>query len=198
MNKVEILVLYYSNFGGTETMAKVIARGVEEVEGATARLRTVPKVSENHEATEPAIPKDGAIYATPSDMAQCDGLALGSPTHFGNMAAPMKHFIDSTSKEWMDGAMIGKPAGVFTATGSYHGGQESTLLSMMIPLFHHGMVVLGLPYSEKALMDTTTGGSPYGATHTSTQRDNVLSEHEHELCLALGRRLAQMALKLKD
>lgn len=195
---VEILVLYYSTHGATEEMAKKIARGVEEFTGATARVRTVPKISAVSEAVEPAIPNEGAPYASTQDLVECDGLILGSPTHFGNMAAPMKHFIDSTSGEWMNGAMIGKPAAVFTATASQHGGQEATLLSMMIPLLHHGMIMVGLPYSEQALLQTTTGGSPYGASHTSSARDNKLSEHEHDLCRALGRRVAQTASKLAD
>lgn len=197
MATAEILVLYYSTNGSTEQMAQKIARGVEEVPGASARLRTVPRVSPVCEATEPAVPASGAPYASPEDLIECDGLLLGSPTHFGNMAAPLKHFLDSTSAQWMSGSLIGKPAAVFTATASQHGGQEATLLTMMIPLFHHGMMLVGLPYSEQALLDTTTGGSPYGASHTSTRRDNILSEHENELCRALGRRVAEVALKLK-
>lgn len=197
-NNAEVLVLYYSGNGSTEVMAKRIARGVEEIEGVTARLRTVPPVSPDNEASESAVPESGAPYAVPSDLVECDGLLMGSPTHFGNMAAPLKHFLDSTSGEWMGGRLIGKPAAVFTATASHHGGQEATLLTMMVPLLHHGMMLLGLPYSERALLETTTGGSPYGASHTSTRRDNVLSEHESELCRALGRRVALTALKLKD
>lgn len=196
-NSAEILVLYYSAYGSTAEMAKKIARGVEEVAGVNVRLRSVPPVSSVCEATQPVIPDQGAPYATLQDLAECDGLLLGSPTHFGNMAAPLKHFLDSSSNEWMSGALIGKPAAVFTATASQHGGQESTLLTMMIPLMHHGMMILGLPYSEKALMDTTTGGSPYGATHNSSHRNNLLSEHEYELCRALGRRVAEAAVKLK-
>lgn len=196
-NSSEILVLYYSAYGSTAEMAKKIARGAEEVAGTTVRLRCVPPVSSVCEATQDSIPEQGAPYATMQDLAECDGLLLGSPTHFGNMAAPLKYFLDSTSNEWMSGALVGKPAAVFTATASQHGGQESTLLTMMIPLMHHGMMILGLPYSEKALMETTTGGSPYGATHNSSHRNNQLSEHEYELCRALGRRVAETAVKLK-
>lgn len=198
MADIEILVLYYSAHGSTETMAKKIARGVEEVEGVSARLRTVPQVSPNTRVTEPSVPDQGAPYAEPADLVECDGLIMGSPTHFGNMASPLKYFLDSTSGEWMGGRLIGKPAAVFTATGSHHGGQEATLLTMMVPLLHHGMMLLGLPYSERALLETTTGGSPYGASHTSSRRDNVLSDHESDLCRALGRRVAATALKLKD
>ncbi|EDY85680.1 NAD(P)H:quinone oxidoreductase, type IV [gamma proteobacterium HTCC5015] len=197
MADIDILVLYYSTHGSTETMAKKIARGVEEIDGVQARLRTVPKVSPQTEASEPAVPEQGAPYAVPADLVECEGLIMGSPTHFGNMASPLKYFLDSTSGEWMGGRLIGKPAAVFTATGSHHGGQEATLLTMMVPLLHHGMMLLGLPYSERALMETTTGGSPYGASHTSSSRDNVLSDHESELCRALGRRVAATALKLK-
>lgn len=196
-NSSEILVLYYSAYGSTAEMAKKIARGAEEVAGTAVRLRCVPPVSNVCEATQDSIPEQGAPYATMQDLAECDGLLLGSPTHFGNMAAPLKYFLDSTSNEWMSGALVGKPAAVFTATASQHGGQESTLLTMMIPLMHHGMMILGLPYSEKALMETTTGGSPYGATHNSSHRNNQLSEHEYELCRALGRRVAETAVKLK-
>lgn len=197
-SQCEILVLYYSTHGSTEEMAKKIARGVEETEGASVRLRTVPPISTVCESTAPDVPETGAPYATSQDLIECDGLILGSPTHFGNMAAPLKYFLDSTSKEWMSGALIGKPAAVFTATASQHGGQEATLLTMMIPLFHHGMMIVGLPFSEQSLLQTTTGGSPYGASHTSSARDNKLSEHEHDLCKALGRRVATTAIKLKD
>lgn len=196
-NSTEILVLYYSAYGSTAEMAKKIARGAGEVEGANVRLRCVPPVSSVCEATQSSIPDQGAPYATLEDLAECDGLIMGSPTHFGNMAAPLKHFLDCSSNAWMSGALIGKPAAVFTATASQHGGQESTLLTMMVPLMHHGMILLGLPYSEKALMETTTGGSPYGATHNSSHRNNLLSEHEHELCRTLGRRVAETAAKLK-
>jgi len=194
---IEILVVYYSTNGSTEEMAKKIARGVEETDGASARLRSVAPVSTVCEAIEPTVPNAGAPYATTEDIEECDGLIMGSPTHFGNVAAPMKHYIDSTSNQWMNGALIGKPAAVFTSTASQHGGQETTLLTMMMPLLHHGMMIVGLPYSEQALLDTITGGSPYGASHTSTKRDNVLSEHEHDLCRALGRRVAETAIKLK-
>ena len=197
INSTEILILYYSVYGSTAEMAKKVARGVEEVTGTNVRLRCVPPVSNVCEATQASIPEQGAPYATLEDLAECDGLLLGSPTHFGNMAAPLKYFLDSTSSEWMSGALIGKPAAVFTTTASQHGGQESTLLTMIIPLMHHGMMILGLPYSEIALMETTTGGSPYGATHHSIHRNNLLSKHEHELCRALGRRVAEAAVKLK-
>jgi len=193
----KILVLYFSRNGATADMANHIARGVESVDGAEAVLRTVPDVSAVSEKTAAGIPDHGAVYATLDDLKSCDGLALGSPTHFGNMAAPLKYFIDSTTEIWFSGALSGKPAGVFTSTGSMHGGQESTLLSMMLPLLHHGMLLLGLPYTEQALRETTSGGTPYGASHVST--DHVgLSSHEKTLCKALGARLAKTALQLKQ
>lgn len=194
----EILVLYYSRHGNTAAMARRIAHGVEMVDGMVARLRTVPPVSPECEAVAPEIPADGPPYATPEDLRECAGLALGSPTRFGNMAAPLKHFLDGTAGLWMQGALAGKPAAVFTSTASLHGGQETTLLSMMLPLLHHGMLVLGLPYTEKALLTTTTGGTPYGASHLAGVEDrNPLSEEEKTLCIALGRRLARVAKRLE-
>jgi NAD(P)H dehydrogenase (quinone) len=192
----KILVLYFSRNGTTAEMANHIARGVEAVNGAEAVLRTVPDVSSVCEKTAESIPAHGAIYATLADLKLCDGLALGSPTHFGNMASPLKYFIDSTTEIWFSGALIGKPAGVFTSTGSMHGGQESTLLSMMLPLMHHGMLLLGLPYTETALRETTSGGTPYGPTHLSSEQAG-LTDHEKNLCRALGTRLAKTALLLK-
>tara|TARA_R110002096_G_scaffold409385_1_gene608736 strand:- start:40 stop:630 length:591 start_codon:yes stop_codon:yes gene_type:complete len=191
-----ILVLYYSRNGATRDMAYKIAHGVEQA-SVEARLRTVPAVSANCEATEPDIPESGDIYAVLSDLEECSGLILGSPTRFGNMAAPMKYFLDSTSGLWLKGALENKPAAVFTSTGSMHGGQETTLLSMMMPLLHHGMVMAGLPYSEPDLAKTTTGGTPYGASHVSGH-DGALpvSEEESRLCIALGKRVAGLALKL--
>jgi NAD(P)H dehydrogenase (quinone) len=191
----EILVLYYSRHGATAEVARHIARGVESVQGVTARLRTVPAVSTNTTATEPAVPPTGAPYATYDDLAQCDGLALGSPTRFGNMAAPLKYFLDGTSSLWLNGALDRKPAAVFTSTSSMHGGQESTLLTMMVPLLHHGMYLVGLPYTAPALNRTRTGGSPYGASHLAVQGAGQpkLSEDERELAQLLGRRLAEVA-----
>lgn len=191
-----ILVLYYSRGGATADMARRVARGVEEG-GLEARLRTVPEVSANHEATAPPVPGDGPPYAELDDLKQCAGLALGSPTRFGNMAAPMKYFLDGTSGLWLGGALMGKPAGVFTSTSSLHGGQESTLLSMMLPLLHHGMIISGLPYSEPELLSTRSGGTPYGPSHLAGQDSNLpLSDEEKALCKALGRRLAHLAHKL--
>ena len=194
----EILVLYYSRYGSTAEMARLIARGVEEIKGAQARLRTVPEVSTVCEAVEAAVPSQGSPYATLNDLKECDGLALGSPTRFGNIAAPLKYFIDSSSSLWLSGALIGKPAGVFTSTSSMHGGQETTLTSMMLPLLHHGMLLVGLPYSETALLHTKTGGTPYGPSHLAgTDSKLALSDEEKTLCRALGRRLATTAAKLK-
>ncbi len=191
-----ILVLYYSRGGATADMARLVARGVEEG-GLEARLRTVPEVSADHEATAAPVPGDGPPYVALDDLKHCAGLALGSPTRFGNMAAPMKYFLDSTSGLWLGGALMGKPAGVFTSTSSLHGGQESTLLSMMLPLLHHGMLISGLPYSEPELLSTTTGGTPYGPSHLAGQDSNLpLSDEEKALCKALGRRLAGLASKL--
>ncbi|ADC62565.1 NAD(P)H:quinone oxidoreductase [Allochromatium vinosum] len=191
-----ILVLYYSRHGATAEMAHQVARGVEAA-GLEARLRTVPAVSTVCEASEPAIPASGAPYVDLDDLRDCAGLALGSPTRFGNMAAAMKYFLDGTSSLWLSGALAGKPAGVFTSTSSLHGGQESTLLSMMLPLLHHGMLVMGLPYSETDLLHTQSGGTPYGPSHLAgTENDRPLTEEEKRLCQALGRRLATTASKL--
>lgn len=191
-----ILVLYYSRTGGVANLARQVARGVEST-GLEARLRTVAPVSANHEATQAPVPDSGAPYATLDDLAGCAGLALGSPTRFGNMAAPLKYFLDGSSDLWMSGALIGRPAGVFTATASLHGGQESTLLSMMLPLLHHGMVLAGVPYSEAALLRTRSGGTPYGASHVSgEQGDATLSDEESAVARALGRRLGELAKTL--
>lgn len=193
----EILVLYYSQHGAVRQMAQFVARGIEQVDGVRARLRTVPKVSTVCEATEPGIPDSGAPYVALSDLEECIGLALGSPTRFGNMAAAMKYFWDGTGGLWMQHALAGKPAALFTSTSSMHGGQESTLLSMMLPLLHHGMIIVGLPYSEPELAATQSGGTPYGASHVAgLGNDQPVSETEKKLCLALGRRLALTALKL--
>lgn len=193
----EILVLYYSRHGATAAMARLIARGIEEVPGMQARLRTVPEVSAVSEATEDSIPSEGAPYAELNDLKECAGLALGSPTRFGNMASPLKYFLDSTSPLWLSGSLIGKPAALFTSTSSLHGGQESTLLSMMLPLLHHGMLITGLPYSETDLLHTRSGGTPYGVSHHAGADNNLpLSEEEHRLCIALGRRLAETARAL--
>lgn len=194
----EILVLYYSQSGSTAEMARTIARGVEEIEGMQARLRTVPAVSTVVEASEPEVPDSGAPYAQLSDLEQCSGLVLGSPTHFGNMAASLKHFIDGSGSLWMSGALIDKPAAVFTSTASIHGGQESTLLSMILPLLHHGMILMGLPYSEASLHKTSTGGTPYGASRLNNNDNAPLDEDEKNLCLALGRRVAETARKLEQ
>ncbi|TAK59632.1 NAD(P)H:quinone oxidoreductase [Methylobacter sp.] len=193
----KILILYFSRNGATAEMANQIARGVESVDAAEAVLRTVPEVSTICEKTAELIPAHGPLYATLDDLKSCDGLALGSPTHFGNMAAPLKYFIDSTTEIWFSGALSGKPAGVFTSTGSMHGGQESTLLSMMLPLLHHGMLILGLPSTEHALRETTAGGTPYGPSHVSANHVG-LTDHERILCKALGARLAKTALQLKQ
>jgi NAD(P)H dehydrogenase (quinone) len=193
----EILVLYYSRTGHTAQLARLIARGVEEVAPMRARLRQVPPVAPVTEAARPPEPEEGAPYATLQDLADCAGLALGSPTRFGNMAAPLKHFLDGTGAEWANGVLAGKPAALFTATASMHGGQEATLLSMALPLLHHGMLLVGLPYTEPALSATASGGTPYGASHLAgAGGDNPISEHERELARALGRRLAGVALKL--
>ena len=192
-----ILVLYYSRSGHTAQLARLIARGVEEVPGMQARLRQVPPVAPVTQIAQPPEPEEGAPYATREDLLDCVGLALGSPTRFGNMAAPLKYFLDSTGAEWASGALVGKPAAVFTSTSTMHGGQESTLLSMALPLLHHGMLLLGLPYTEPALSSTLSGGSPYGASHVAGPAgDNAISEHERELARALGRRLADTARKL--
>jgi NAD(P)H dehydrogenase (quinone) len=192
-----ILVLYYSLHGNTREMARHIARGVESVGGVEARLRTVPKVSTVCEAVEDDIPATGDLYCSADDLRDCAGLALGSPTRFGNMAAPMKYFWDGTAALWLGGHLVDKPASVFTSTSTQHGGQESTLLTMMLPLLHHGMVLAGIPYTEAALHQTQTGGTPYGSSHTAGERsDRGLSQEETRLCFAQGRRLAQLALRL--
>ena len=200
MNKqtTTLLVLYYSRHGNTKRLAEYIAQGVESVAGCDARLRTVPAVSNVTEATESDIPKDGAPYVELTDLLECDGLALGSPTRFGNMAAAMKYFWDGTATEWLSGTLSGKPACVFTSTGSLHGGQESTLLSMMLPLLHHGMLLLGIPYTNPELMTTASGGSPYGASHWAGVDGNTpISDDSRKLAIALGRRLAETAVLLK-
>ncbi len=197
MSQHDILVLYYSSTGATRDRARLIAEGIESVPGVNARLRTVPPVSTVCESSEPAVPAQGAPYVEYSDLEECIGLALGCPTRFGNMAAPMKYFWDGSSPQWLSGALIGKPACVFTSTGSMHGGQETTLLTMMIPLLHHGMILTGLPYSEPDLMTSTTGGSPYGVTHVALNDGNApISPAEERLAKAQGKRLAQTALKL--
>lgn len=193
----DILVLYYSNSGSVKTLAQHIARGIESVSGATARLRTVPKVAPVTTVAEPSVPPDGAPYVTAADLSECIGLAMGSPTRFGNMAAPLKYFLDGTGGEWMRGALAGKPACVFTSTATQHGGNEATLLTMMLPLMHHGMVMVGIPFTETALNSTREGGTPYGASHVAGG-DNKLpvSENEKALAFALGKRLADIAIKL--
>lgn len=197
MNTPYILVLYYSRNGSTSEMARQIARGIE-MGGMEAKLRTVPAISADCEATAPSIPEDGALYASLDDLKNCSGLALGSPTRFGNMAAPLKYFLDGTSNLWLTGALVGKPASVFTSTASLHGGQETTLMSMLLPLLHHGMLIMGLPYSEGALLETAGGGTPYGASHhAGADGKRPLDRHETELCRALGQRLAKTALKLE-
>ncbi|WP_372874179.1 NAD(P)H:quinone oxidoreductase [Pseudomonas sp.] len=197
MSPPYILVLYYSRHGATADMARQIARGVE-MAGLEARLRTVPAISSECEAVAPPIPAEGALYVSLDDLKNCAGLALGSPTRFGNMAAPLKYFLDGTSSLWLSGGLVGKPAGVFTSTASLHGGQETTLLSMMLPLLHHGMLIAGLPYSESALLETRGGGTPYGPSHhAGADGKRALDEHEITLCRVLGRRLAQTAMKLE-
>lgn len=192
-----VLVLYYSRHGATAEMAQRIARGINEVDGIEARLRTVPAISTVCEAVADSIPEEGALYCSEDDLRHCAGLILGSPTRFGNMAAPLKYFIDGSSGLWLSGALINKPASVFSSTSSLHGGQESTLLSMMLPLLHHGMVISGLPYSEPELFSTDMGGTPYGATHVAGNDNNLpLTESELTLCHAQGKRLANLALKL--
>jgi NAD(P)H dehydrogenase (quinone) len=193
----EILVLYYSHTGTVRQMAQLVARGVEQVQGCAARLRTVPKVSSVSESVAPAVPDAGAPYAEHKDLVECIGIALGSPTRFGNMAAPMKYFWDSTGELWLKGTLSGKPAAVFTSTASPHGGQESTLISMMLPLLHHGMLIVGLPYTEPELMTSSGGGTPYGASHhAGAAGERPLTEPSRRLCLALGRRLSETALKI--
>lgn len=192
-----VLILFYSRQGATKAMAEAMAAGVESESGIAARLRTVPPVSATCEAVDPDIPAEGAVYASLDDLRHCAGMAIGSPTRFGNMAAPLKHFLDGSSELWMNGALIDKPASAFTSTASLHGGQETTLMTMLVPLLHHGMVLSGLPYSETELFTTTTGGTPYGASHLAGQRSNrSLDEHERNLCMAQGKRLARLALAL--
>ena len=194
---MEILIVYYSRHGSVAQLARLVARGVEEVDGARARVRQVPPVAPVTQTAQPPVPDDGAPYVELRDLHECAGLILGSPTRFGNMAAPMKHFIDSTPAEWASGALVGKPAGVFTATSTMHGGQESTLLSMMLPLLHHGMLLVGIPFTEAALNTTTSGGTPYGASHvTGLQRERPISDDERTLARALGRRVADIAKRL--
>ena len=193
----DVLVLYYSRGGSVAALARQIARGIESVEGMTARLRTVPPVAPTTTTASPPVPEDGAPSVSKADLAECAGVALGSPTRFGNMAAPMKHFLDTTGAEWASGTLVGKPAAVFTSTASMHGGQESTLLSMHLPLLHHGCLIVGLPFSEAALSSTRSGGTPYGASHVAGASDDAtLSEDEKALAQALGRRLADVARRL--
>lgn len=193
----DILVLYYSAHGSVRSMAQLVARGIHQVPGAQARLRSVPPVSPRTRVAEPPVPDDGAPYVEQADLAECAGLALGSPTRFGNMAAPLKHFLDTTGALWAQGALVGKPAAVFTSTASLHGGQESTLLSMMTPLLHHGMMILGLPYTLPEVNRTASGGTPYGASHwAGVDDERPLTDEERSLCIALGKRLAETALKL--
>ncbi|HYE87782.1 MAG TPA: NAD(P)H:quinone oxidoreductase [Vicinamibacterales bacterium] len=193
----EILILYYSRGGSVAALARQIARGVESVPGIGARLRTVPPVAPQTEVALPPVPAEGAPYVEKPDLAECAGLILGSPTRFGNMAAPLKHFLDTTGAEWLSGTLAGKPAAVFTSTATQHGGQESTLLSMLLPLLHHGMLILGLPFTETLLSATSSGGTPYGASHVAGPNDDrPLSEDEKQLAQALGKRVAQVARQL--
>lgn len=193
-----VLVLYYSRSGQTAELANQIGRGIARAGDIEARLRTVPPVSPDTESSQPPVPDHGAPYATKDDLAHCAGLAIGSPTRFGNMAAPLKHFLDNTGDLWLSGALSGKPGGVFTSTGSLHGGQETTLLTMMMPLLHHGMVLCGVPYSEPALSETAAGGTPYGPSHwAGTAEQQPLTDHEKAICQSFGERLATLALKLQ-
>jgi len=195
---VEILVLYYSRNGATAELARQVCRGVEGVAGAAAKLRTVAPISAESEGPAKAVPASGAPYASVEDLAQADGLIIGSPTRFGNMAAPLKYFLDGTSGLWVSGGLVGKPAGVFTSTQTMHGGQESTLLSMMLPLLHHGMYLVGIPFTERALNTTHTGGTPYGASHVGSVTDKaILSDDEKTLAQVLGRRVAELAVKVR-
>ncbi len=197
MSQPYVLVLYYSRHGKVAKMAQLIARGIERVAGIEARIRTVPSVSPDTDASLPPVPESGAIYCTDDDLKHCAGLVMGSPTRFGNMAAPLKYFLDGTSPLWLTGALINKPAGVFTSTSSLHGGQESTLLTMALPLIHHGMVFCGIPYTEAGLLQTQAGGTPYGASHwAGSKNDHDLSKEEIELCQAQGERIALLAKKL--
>jgi len=195
----EILVLYYSRNGATEALAREVCNGIDSVDGMSARLRTVPTVSAVTEAVEDPVPDSGPPYATNADLDECAGLIMGSPSNFGNMAASLKYFLDGTVGDWFRGVAVGKPAGVFASTGSLHGGQETTLLSMAIPLLHHGMIVVGLPYTEEALSATTSGGTPYGPTHvTWNRKPDSLSDEEKQLARALGARVADLAYRLED
>jgi NAD(P)H dehydrogenase (quinone) len=192
-----ILVLYYSLKGNTAKMAEYIARGIESIDGIEARVRTVPAVSTKTESVDPVIPTEGPLYATLDDLKNCAGLAMGSPTRFGNMASALKYFLDGTGALWQSGALINKPAACFTSTASLHGGQETTVLSMQLPLLHHGMIIVGVPYSETHLFTTTGGGTPYGASHMAgANSDQAISESEKAICITLGKRLATIALKL--
>lgn len=194
---MEILVLYYSRNGATEALARAVADGVDSTPGSAARLRTVPAVSTVNEAREDAVPTSGPPYATLDDLRECSGLVIGSPTRFGNMAASLKYFLDGTTTQWLSGLLAGKPAGMFTSGSSLHGGQESTLLTMMVPLLHHGMLIVGLPYTEESVSETTTGGGPYGASHVTWNREpDDLSKDEVRLARTLGKRVASVALKL--
>ena len=193
----EVLVLYYTQNGAVNSMARLVARGIDEVAGCAARIRTVPKVSTVCEVVAPMVPENGAPYVELRDLEECVGLALGSPTRFGSMAAPLKYFLDGTSSLWLTGALAGKPAALFTSTGTLHGGQETTLISMMLPLLHHGMLIVGLPYTLPELSSTTSGGTPYGASHwAGLTGERSLTDEEKKLCIALGRRLAETAAKL--
>ncbi len=195
----EILVLYYSRQGSTAALARQVCRGIEMIAGMQARLRTVPPLTTTNERVDPDVPNDGPPYATHDDLVACRGLILGSPTRFGNMAAPLKFFLDGTSALWLSGALVNKPAGVFTSTQTLHGGQETTLLSMMLPLLHHGMYLVGLPYSERGLTETRSGGSPYGASHVATVSGHgELSQIERDLARALGARVAALASRLES
>lgn len=194
-----ILVLYYSRYGATQEMANLIARGINGVSGLEAKVRTVPRVTTTIEDREPKIPEKGDPYVTLEDLKNCAGLALGSPTRFGNMAAPLKYFLDTTAGLWLAGSLAGKPAAVFTSSSSHHGGQESTLLSMMLPLFHHGALMVGIPFTEPELVSTRSGGTPYGASHVAgPNSDQPITDDEKALCLALGKRLADVTKKLID
>ena len=198
MAQSKVLVVYDTNGGNAYKMAKLISRGIESVKDCSAIIRAVPKVGDRSAERLPAVPDDGAPYVELDELAECDALIIGGPTHFGNMSASLKHFLDQTTEHWFKGSLSGKPAGVFTTTGSMHGGQEATLLSMMIPLLHHGMLMTGLPYSNPALMQTERGGTPYGASHVSGEQGNAnLSDEESQLCKALGKRVAEISLKLK-
>lgn len=197
MTEPYILILYYSRYGSVANMARELARGVEMMPGISARIRTVPAVSPEIQAVAPAIPDDGPLYCEQDDLRHCAGLLLGSPTRFGNMAAPLKYFIDQSSDIWLSGDLIGKPAAVFTSTSTLHGGQESTLFTMMLPLLHQGMLLMGIPFSEAALHHTQTGGTPYGASHVAANSNSQLSDDEKALCRALGKRMAETALKLQ-